>query len=272
LLIFVPTPLGNLEDITFRALNALKEADIVLCEDTRVARKLLKLLAQKLEMSFGDKEFVSFHEHNQRDFLKKISPGFFSKNVVHMSDAGMPGISDPGSELVAYAQEHGIPYTVLPGPTAFVTAYVASGFGSREFCFFGFLPHKGKERSEALRKILEQKSDAILYEAPHRLLRLLEEIVSIDPNRELFLAKELTKMHERYYKGSAAELLKRFQSDSIKGEWVVVIRGSLEMPKELRLTQKDILALPLPKKEKAKLLARISDKSVKEWYATLNDS
>jgi len=245
---------------------------VILCEDTRVAKRLLALLAQRFEMEFGPKEFFSLHEHNQRIFFQKITPDLFTKSVVYMSDAGMPGISDPGSELVRYAQEHGIAYTVLPGPTAFATAYVASGFGNKEFCFFGFLPHKGKERSQKLEEILALGSDAILYEAPHRLLKLLEQIVQIDPDRELFLAKELTKIYERYFKGSAKELLDLFQKEPIKGEWVVVIRGIKRAEESITLTQEQIMELTLPKKEKAKLLARLGTRSAKEWYGLLNDS
>ena len=272
MLTLVPTPLGNLEDITFRAVAALKAAQVVLCEDTRVAKKLLTLLSQKFDIQFGQKRFLSLHEHNQSLFFQKISAEFFDSEVVYLSDAGMPGISDPGSVLVQYAQKHGIDYTVLPGPSAFVTAYVASGFGKRSFCFFGFLPHKGKERSKALDEVLSMDRDVVLYESPHRLEKLLEEIAERDPHRELFLAKELTKLHERYFKADASSLLKRLRQEPIKGEWVVVIEGGAHKNHKIELSQEEIMALHLPPKEKAKLLARSGQRSVKEWYRLLNDS
>jgi len=272
LLTLLPTPIGNLEDITFRALRALEDASVVLCEDTRVAKRLLQLLSQRFSIDFGPKRFISLHEHNQQAFIAKLTPSFFDQDVVYMSDAGMPGISDPGARLVAYAQEQGVRYTVLPGPSAFVTAYVASGFGSREFRFGGFLPHKGRERTEKLHELLRSPVDTILYEAPHRLLRLLEQITDIDPARELFLAKELTKLHESYYKGSAKSLLEQLQHQSIKGEWVVVIRGAQDERTRICFDQQELMALPLPKKELAKLLAKVSERSAKEWYELLTKS
>ncbi len=271
MLTLVPTPIGNLGDITFRALEALKDADVILCEDTRVAKRLLRLLEEKFQLSFTSKKFISFYEHNQHNFLVQIDPNFFEQRVVYISDAGMPGISDPGAELIRYAKEHRIAYSVLPGPTAFVTAYVASGFGGR-FLFWGFLPHKGAQRERELQTILESAFDVVLYEAPHRLERLLEEIALKEPQRELFLAKELTKLHERYFFGIASDLLERLRQESVKGEWVVVVKAQEQRQKRLALTKSDIMALSLPKKEKAKLLARVTEKSVKEWYAILNDS
>ncbi len=267
---FIPTPIGNLQDITFRALEALKSAQVILCEDTRVAKKLLLLLATNFQVTFSPKEFIALHEHNQSAFLSRISPSFFDQDVVYMSDAGMPAISDPGAALVEYAQRAGIAYEVLPGPSALTTAYAASGFRDTAFCFLGFLPHKGKERSNRLQKALRSDSNVILYEAPHRLLKLLQEIASIDPDRKLFLAKELTKMHQRYYRGDAKTLLERLQHESIKGEWVVVVHKSAKKATSLTLSLQEVMELDLPKKAKAKLLAKISDKSVNEWYDHLN--
>ena len=271
MLTLLPTPLGNLEDITLRALKALQSASIILCEDTRVAKQLLSLLSQKLAIDFDKKEFYSLHEHNQKRFFASIEPSFFDKVVVYMSDAGMPGISDPGAALVRYAQEHGIPYTVLPGPSAAITAFAASGFEG-DFCFFAFLPHKGEARSKKLQEILLFPHHAILYESPHRLMKLLEEIVSFDPERPLFLAKELSKKYERYYKGAAMEIVQQLRNETIKGEWVVVIQKKAHEVAKLCLDQKDILSLALPKKDKAKLLAKITQKSTKEWYEILNKS
>ena len=268
MLILLPTPLGNLEDITFRALNALKSAEVILCEDTRVAKRLLTLLGKKFHIEFENKRFYALHEHNQRRFLSSIDPSFFNQDVVYMSDAGMPAISDPGSALVRYAQAHNISYTVLPGASAAITAFAASGFEG-EFCFLGFLPHKGEAREKKLQKALHQSFHTILYEAPHRLLKLLEELANLVPTRTIFLAKELTKMYERYYKDSALSIYKKLQNETIKGEWVVVIEKDETLVAKLSLTQEELLSLNIPKKQKAKLLAKISTKSAKEWYEIL---
>jgi len=172
---------------------------------------------------------------------------------------------------VQYAQERGIEYDVLPGPSAVITAYAASGFEGG-FCFFAFLPHKGRAREEALQEAMHASRHAVLYEAPHRLLRLLEEIATIDSQRRLFLAKELTKRHQHFYKGVAQELLEVLQSETIKGEWVVVIEKSLRPQESLTLSLDEVMQLPLPKKELAKLLARATTKSVKEWYVDLQEN
>ena len=164
MLLFVPTPIGNLDDISKRAFLALNDAEIVFCEDTRVTKKLLNLLNIPL-----NKEFISLHSHNEDKVLSKLDPQTLkSKNCVYVSDAGMPGISDPGSKLVKFAQKHNIPYSVIPGANAALTAFVASGFEG-DFCFHAFLPHKGKEREEKLKEILNSGKIAILYESPHRI-------------------------------------------------------------------------------------------------------
>jgi len=259
LLTFVPTPIGNLDDISKRAFLALKNAEIIFCEDTRVTKKLLNLLDIQL-----NKQFISMHSHNENKVLKSIDPEILkSKNCIYVSDAGMPGISDPGSKLIQFAQEHNIPYSVLPGANAALCAYVASGFEG-EFCFFGFLHHKGKERLEKLKKILQSDKISILYESPHRIEKLLKELKELEPERVIFLAKEISKMHETFIKGKAKEI----KLSNTKGEWVVVIDKS-QTPKKLELTFEDILELNLPLKEKSKLLSKISKKSAKEIYQEL---
>ncbi|WP_281951517.1 16S rRNA (cytidine(1402)-2'-O)-methyltransferase [Nitrosophilus kaiyonis] len=265
----IPTPIGNLEDISIRALKAFENADIFLCEDTRVTKKLLNLLKNRFNINIKSSKFISFHEHNQKNFLKNIDKDFFSQNVVYVSDAGMPGISDPGALLVKFCQENDIEYDVLPGPTALTTAYAASGFESSEFSFYAFLSHKSQERVKKLSQIMQNSHPSILYEAPHRLIKLLEEIVNIDPQRELFLAKEITKKHQKFFKNRAYELLEILKNENIKGEWVVIISPSKEKTAITNLDINDILNLDISKKEKAKLLSKITDKSVKEWYQEL---
>ncbi len=269
MLTLVPTPIGNLGDITFRALEALKECQVVLCEDTRVAKKLLLLLSDRYSLDFGQKRFMAVHEHNQKEFLERIDPSFFDQAVVYMSDAGMPGISDPGAMLVRYAQERGIEYDVLPGPSAAITAYAASGFLETEFCFFGFLPPKEQARLQALQQILGHPSNTIFYEAPHRLLKTLGAIAQLDPERTIFLAKELTKVHQKFYKGEAGELLKQLQKEPVKGEWVVVVEKGRVSKGSVELGIDELMELPLPKKELAKLLSKADGRSIKEWYALL---
>jgi len=264
---FVPTPIGNPQDITIRAMRIFEKAEIFLCEDTRQTKKLLKLLSERFDMVYPDAKFYSFNEHNGSDRLEELEAEIALKEIVYVSDAGMPAISDPGQLLVAYAQEHNVPYDVLPGPTAVATAYASSGFDSGKFTFFTFLPHKGAARSSALNKIMNHEYDTVLYESPHRLMKLLSQINNLDPQRELFLVKEISKKYQRYYRGSVSEILQKLDDSSIKGEWVVVIRAKAQ--KEAILSQSDILTLDIPPKVKAKLLAKMGTKSTKEWYNEL---
>ena len=272
MLTLIPTPLGNLQDITYRAVSQLTKATLFLCEDTRVTRRLLTLLHERDVLpELPDAEFLSFNEHNGPRRLDEIGTRLAAAEVVFLSDAGMPAISDPGQLLVAYCQERGIDYDVLPGPTAVTTAYAASGFESGKFLFYGFLPHKGRERREALERLMAQPWDTVLYEAPHRLEKLLEEIAGRDPERELFAAKELSKQHQRYYRASAAKLLEQLRAENaFRGEWVVILSGKAQERPALYL--EDILAEELPPKVKAKLLARLTGESVKSWYARIVDS
>ena len=264
----VPTPIGNIADMTLRAMSALGEADVLLCEDTRVTKQLLHILNERYNLKTKEEQhFIALHSHNEDAFLKELTPDFFDKSVVYVSDAGMPGISDPGMKLVDYAQRHGIEYDVLPGANAVLTAFAASGFDATQFLFFGFLPHKGKEREKALHTALGSGYVTILYESPHRLQKLLEAIFKADPEREIFVAKELTKRYQHYYHGSAKEVLKQIGTN-IKGEWVVVLQKGETMP-EATFTTEEIASLELPKKQKAKLLSKVTGKSVKECYNEL---
>jgi 16S rRNA (cytidine1402-2'-O)-methyltransferase len=178
---FIPTPIGNPQDITIRAMRAFEEAEIFLCEDTRETKKLLRLLSERFDMRLPQVDFYSFHEHNGAERIAELGSVLDKKQIVYVSDAGTPAISDPGQLLVAYAQGEEIAYDVLPGASAVTTAYAASGFESGTFLFFGFLPHKGKARQAKLDEVLECGYDAILYEAPHRLDKLLNVLVEADP-------------------------------------------------------------------------------------------
>ncbi len=266
MLTLLPSPIGNIEDISIRALRVLGEADSLLCEDTRVAKKLLKLLEERYGLSHHIEKIVSFHSHNEKKVLASLKPSFFEKNVVYVSDAGMPCISDPGALLVDYCQKNEIEYTVLPGPTAFATAYAASGFTDGHFIFYGFLPHRTKERAEQLQKLLVEPYPVILYEAPHRMEKLLGELSKMAPERLLFAAKEISKRHEKFFKGCANELKKSITGNVLKGEWVVVLSAGKDRLRDSSITAEDIKELNIPPKQKAKLLSKVTGHSVKTCY------
>ena len=264
---FIPTPIGNPQDITIRAMRTFEKASLFLCEDTRQTKKLLRLLEERFDMAYSEADFISFNEHNGQQRIEEFNTRFREEEVVYVSDAGMPVISDPGQLLVAYAQDNTIDYDILPGASAVTTAYAASGFEEGKFLFYAFLPHKGKERSAALAEAMSNGYNTVLYESPHRLEKLLEEILILDESRDLFLAKEISKKYQNYYRGSVKVLNETFKTLTIRGEWVVVISAQKSMEKSLSFTE--VLSLDLPPKPKAKLLAQLSDKSVKEWYNEL---
>jgi len=269
LLRLVPTPIGNLEDISKRALDALLEAELIYCEDTRVTKRLLQLLSEKNHLTFKCEDFKSFHSHNENQILKKLSPEDFNKNIVYVSDAGMPCVSDPGASLVQYCIDNSLDYDVLPGANAVLTAFAMSGFLNTEFTFFGFLAHKGKDRSQKLTRVMQSSVLSILYESPHRLLKTIEEIKNIDENRTIFLAKEITKLHQKTYKDTALNIYEKFLSENIRGEWVIVIEPTSTTGENLDI--KDIENLDIAPKTKAKLLSKMTGKTVKEIYQQLLD-
>jgi 16S rRNA (cytidine1402-2'-O)-methyltransferase len=268
LLTLVPTPIGNIGDISLRAIEALSSADILLCEDTRVTKKLIHILKERYNTAFKeDQEFISLHSHNEQAFVEKLEPSFFEQNVVYASDAGMPGVSDPGQILVSYCLEHGLEYDVLPGANAVLTAFVASGFCETQMLFLGFLDHKGSSRSEGLQRALHSGYTTVLYESPHRLEKLLLELEKEAADREIFLAKELTKKYQRYLRGTPKEILQRLDGN-FRGEWVVVIKASAAKNSSA-VSENDILALDIPKKVQAKLISKITGENTKVVYQRL---
>lgn len=265
---FIPTPIGNPKDITIRSLELFENASLLFCEDTRETKRLLRLLSERFECSYPEgATFVSFNEHNGLNRLDEWGEKLKEEDAIFVSDAGMPVISDPGQLLVEYCQQNAIAYDILPGASAVVTAYAASGFVDGKFLFFGFLPHKGGERHRALNEALNTGYNTILYESPHRLSKLLDELSEVDPDRVLFLGKELSKKFQSYYKHPAIEMRKLFESENIRGEWVVVIEAKKTERKALYL--EDILTFDMPPKPKAKLLAKLTNESVKSWYERL---
>jgi 16S rRNA (cytidine1402-2'-O)-methyltransferase len=218
-LVLVPTPIGNLEDITLRSLRYLKEADLLFAEDTRVTHKLLK----HYEIS---KKVLAFHAHNEHRFLEKSIDIIEQQNcTVLVSDAGTPGISDPGFLLVRACIERGIEVECLPGPTAFVPALVSSGFPCDKFIFEGFLPHK-KGRQTRLKILAQETRTMVLYESPHRLVKTLEQMMEFfEPDRQVVVAREITKHFETYHRGNVEEQLAYFKANPPKGEIVLLIKG-----------------------------------------------
>ena len=222
----VPTPIGNLEDITFRALRILKEVDLVLAEDTRTAGQLLK----HFEI---DKRILSHHQHNEHHALKEVIKMLKEGKILALvSDAGTPAISDPGFLLVRECVKENIHIETLPGATAFVPALVNSGLPSDKFYFEGFLPQK-KGRKTRLEFLTKIEDTIILYESPHRLLKLLEEVIlHFGENHYVSISRELSKMFEETIRGTASELLVHFKENPIKGEFVVCLAGNVIVKKK----------------------------------------
>lgn len=213
------TPIGNLEDITLRVLRTLREVDYIAAEDTRHTLKLLN--------HYGiAKPLISYHEHNQRERGQQIIELLIQGcNVALVSDSGMPGISDPGIPLIALARERGIPVTVVPGPTACISALVLSGMDASRFVFEGFLPKNKKDRDARLGQLKEEERTVILYEAPHRLTSTLEDLLSKLGNRRIAVVRELTKVHEEVLVLELERMLQHFKQHSPKGEMVLILEG-----------------------------------------------
>lgn len=222
-LFIVPTPVGNLEDMTFRAVRVLKEADLILAEDTRVSGRLLSHYGIQAKMT-------SHHKYNEHVTVERISERIAAGvDVALISDAGTPGISDPGFLLVRTCLEKGIHVECLPGATAFVPALINSGFPSDAFVFEGFLPQK-KGRMKRLQSLADEKRTIILYESPHRLIKLLEQTAMVfGPARKCCVSRELTKLYEENIRGTIQELILHFKNQPPRGEIVVVVEGK---PKE----------------------------------------
>ena len=219
MLTLVPSPVGNLEDITLRALRLLREADLIAAEDTRHASILLK--------HHGiSRPLISLHEHNEAQRSEQIAQRLAAgENIALLTDAGMPGISDPGYRMVRACLERGLEFTVLPGPSSILPALVGSGLPLHEFYFGGFLPVKSGRRKAALEAALARGETSIFFESPHRIARSLAVLAELAPERPVCVARELSKKFEEYWRGSAAELSARAEKQLPRGEICLLIAG-----------------------------------------------
>lgn len=224
ILYIVATPIGNLEDITLRALKILKEADLIAAEDTRHTLKLLNYF----EIS---KPLISYHRHNENIktevLIKKLKDG---QNIALVSDAGTPGICDPGEEIIKKCIEEKIKVVPIPGACAMVNALICSGISTKEFTFMGFLPLNKKLRNEKLKEIEKNIHTTIIYEAPHKLNSTLKDLEEILEDRQVVLARELTKIHEEFIRGNIKEIIEK--SKDLKGEIIIIIDGNKYLEKE----------------------------------------
>lgn len=268
------TPIGNLEDMTFRVIQTLKDVDLIAAEDTRNSIKLLNHFDIRTPMT-------SYHEFNKyekgRQLIDLLLEG---KNIAVITDAGMPGISDPGEEIVKMAYEARVPVTVLPGACACVTALTLSGLSTRRFCFEAFLPTEKKERQQVLERLLTETRTTVLYEAPHRLLKTLQELFSLLGERRLTICRELTKKHETAFLTTLSEAVSYYSENEPKGECVLVLEGVSE---EVLLSAKresfesltleehmeQYLSRGMTKKDAMKAVATDRGLSKREIYAML---
>lgn len=265
-LYIVATPIGNLADIGQRAEETLKVVDLIAAEDTRHSARLLKHLGIKNKL-------ISLHEHNEKTRIDKLVEKLIAgTNIALICDAGTPLISDPGYALVKAVHEAGLKVSPIPGPSSIIVALSGAGIPTDQFSFYGFLSHKNKERMDKLRAIKNHFGTLILFESSHRIVRLLEQLMEVFPGRHIVVAKELTKVYERFLRGTAAQLLAMFAADISlsKGEFVVLIDNPDNMiARELNQEDIDLLRLlktELPLKKAVLLASKISGKKKNALY------
>ena len=269
-LYLIATPIGNLGDITYRAVEILKQVDIVAAEDTRHSLKLLNYL----EIS---KPMMSYHRHNEdvksKELINILKEG---KNVGLITDAGTPGISDPGEEIVKEAIKENIEIIPVPGACALINALIASGFNTKQFSFYGFLPLDKKLRNNVIDDMLMQNKTIIFYEAPHRLLKTLKELSKVFGNIKIVVAKELTKVHEEFIRDYVNNIIEDFSQKEIKGEYIILFEMHSKSKKEMEIEQINKMTLEeqykyyekngLNKKEIIKIIAKNNNVKKDEIY------
>ena len=255
------TPIGNLDDVTLRVLAELRQADLVLAEDTRHTRGLLR-------RHDIDAKLVSYHEHNEAARVAELLPRLVAgERVALVSDAGLPGISDPGSRLIRAALEAGVPVTVLPGPSAVETALVASGLVAEHYVFVGFLPRKERELAALLANLAVLQAPVVAFESPQRLPATLRTLAAAAPGREVAVCRELTKRFEEVVRGSAAELAERF-AEAPKGEITLVLApvDAARRDNEAQRAVADLVSAGTPRRVAADIVARLTDIPRNELY------
>lgn len=259
----VSTPIGNLDDITLRALETLKKVDFIACEDTEHSLKLLNYygIKKSLISYWSEKEKVRAEE-----IINKIKSGH---SVALITDAGTPGISDPGAVIIQRAIEENIEIIPVPGPTALITALSISGLSSEEFTFIGFLPVKQVQRRKKLLELSSEKRTLVFYEAPHRILQSLHDMLEVLDDRRACIARELTKMFEEVLRGRLSELIEKLENSKIAGEYVIVVEGITETPQTVDEALKEVKELMKKgkgRKEAVKIIAELYGLSKKELY------
>jgi 16S rRNA (cytidine1402-2'-O)-methyltransferase len=258
----VGTPIGNLEDMTFRAIRILKEVDLIASEDTRTTRHLLAHFDIHTPLT-------SYFEHNKATKLDYLLTKLNASDIALVSEAGMPGISDPGYELIAAAAEKGVPVVAVPGPSAAITALAVSGLPTDQFHYLGFLPRKESQRRQLLEAVLTETVTLVAYEAPHRLNQALHDIIAVLGNRRVAVCRELTKLHEEVFRGTAEEAAAHFTEP--RGEITLVIAGSREdqvvmSPDEISDKMKELKRAGVTAKDAVARLAVTSGLSRKAIY------
>jgi len=263
-LYIVGTPIGNLEDVTLRALRILAEVDLIAAEDTRRTRKLLAHYEIETPLT-------SYHEHNKLTKLDELVSTLQQKDVALVSEAGMPGLSDPGYELIQAAIARGIPVVPVPGPSALITALVISGLPTDSFLYLGFLPRRQKERRQLLASLARERHTLVAFEAPHRLRASLADLKDVLGDRRIALARELTKMYEEVWRGSISQAQAHFEENPPRGEFTLVIEGA----REKRVTWDggqvmealaELLAEGVERKEAVKVVADLAGWPKREVY------
>lgn len=260
-LYLVPTPIGNLEDMTFRAVNTLKQVALIASEDTRTTQKLLN----HFEITVPQR---SFHEHNYKERIPQLIEELIAgRSIAQVSDAGMPSISDPGHELVEACIQAAIPVVALPGPTAGLTALIASGLPAQPNLFYGFLPRKKKAQQEALETLQDQVATMMFYESPHRVNATLTQMaLAFGETRQAVVCRELTKIHEEYLRGTLAELVMYTQETSLKGECCILVAGKVA-------TDEPLSTVPLKEQVVALIAAGLKpNAAIKEVAKRMNES
>ncbi len=263
-LFLVGTPIGNLEDITLRALRILREVSLIAAEDTRTTGRLLT----HYEI---DTPMVSYHDFSEEGRLQELLQRLGNHDVALVSDAGMPGLSDPGYRLVQAALQAGIPVSPIPGPSAAVAALVSSGLPSDSFLFLGFLPRQQQARRAALSAAARQPATLVLYEAPHRLLALLQDVLEVLGDRQIAVARELTKLFEEIWRGAVQGAQAHFAQNEVRGEITVVIAGApaqelMWQESAVRKAMAELLAQGKRRKEAAAHVAQLAGWRAKEVY------